>query len=125
MIGERRRSDVETVHPSAIQSRCSMKVMRGHDGAGDVERNDALGFDVNHAVLILQRAIDAQKAAAGGDHAVAFEHVRSEDDVGDAGFIFEGEKYESLGGTRTLARNDASGDADRLIARALEQVHCR
>lgn len=62
-----------------------MEVMRGSDGAGDVERTDALRFDVNHAALVLKCAFDAQKAAAGDDDAVALENVRSEDDVGDPG----------------------------------------
>jgi hypothetical protein len=72
-------------------------------GARDVERSDTLGFDVYHAVLILERALDKQKAAAGDEHAVAFEDVWGEDDVGDAGFVFEGEKDESLRRSWALA----------------------
>jgi hypothetical protein len=77
--------------------------MSGSDGGGDVERSDTLGFDVYHAVLILERALDKQKTAAGDDDAVAFEDVRREDDVGDAGFVFEREKDETLGRSWALA----------------------
>jgi hypothetical protein len=63
-----------------------------HDSVRDFERKDALGSDINYAVLILKCSIDAQKAAAGDNHAVAFKDVWGEDDVGDAGFLFEREK---------------------------------
>ena len=103
-------------HQTAKQSHHSVEVMRSHDGARDVEWKNNLGFDMNHAVLVLECPFDAQKAAAGNNHAVALENVRGEDNVGDARFVFEGEKDKSLGGAGTLARDDATGDADKLTA---------
>ena len=75
-----------------------------------------LRFDVNHAVLILQRPFDQQEAAARDDDAVALEDIGSKDDVGDAGFIFEREEDEALGRAGPLACDDATGDADGLMA---------
>jgi hypothetical protein len=36
-----------------------MKVVGVHVDSRDVERDDELGFDVNHALLVLKRAFDA------------------------------------------------------------------
>jgi hypothetical protein len=38
-----------------------MKVV-GADGGGDVDRRDAQGLDVDHAVLVLERPRDEQEA---------------------------------------------------------------
>ena len=79
---------------------------------------------MNHAVLILERPFDQQEAAAGDDDAVALEDIGGEDDVGDAGFIFEGEEDEALGRAGPLACDDATGDADGLMGWIQHQI-CR
>ena len=87
--------------------------MRTDIGARDVKRDYSLGFDVNNSVLILERAFDQEEAIARYCDAVLLEYIGCEDDVGDAGFVFEGEKDEALGCAGALAGDDAAGDADR------------
>ena len=55
-----------------------------------------LRFHVDHAVLILERSFDEQKAAARDHDAVPLEDVRRKNHVGDAGFVFEREEDETL-----------------------------
>ncbi len=68
---------------------------------------------------------DQEKAAARDDDPVALEDIGRKDDVGDAGFIFEREEDEALGGAGALPGDDAAGDADRAIVAAAQQVVCR
>ena len=98
--------------------------MGANIGACDVEGDYSLGFDVNNSVLILERAIDQEKSVASNDNAVLLEYIGCEDDVGDAGFVFEGEKDEALGCAGALARDDAAGDADGLIATSTYEFFC-
>ena len=99
-----------------------MKVMGTHVDGRDVERRNALGFDVNHAVLVLQRAIYEQKTTVGDDHAVTFEDVWGEDDVRYAGFVFQREEDEPLCGAWTLAGDDAASDAYGAMIRTAQKV---
>jgi len=92
---------------------CSVKVMGTDVGACDVEGDYSLGFDVNNSVLILERAFNQEESVARHNDAVLLEYIGCEDDVGDAGFVFEGEKDEALGCAGALACDDAAGDADR------------
>jgi hypothetical protein len=92
---------------------CSVKVMRTDIGVCDVKRDNSLGFDVDNSVLILERSFDQEKSVASNDNAVLLEYIGCEDDVGNAGFVFEGEKDEALGCAGALACDDAAGDADR------------
>src|ERR1700744_5020956 len=69
-------------------------------------------FNVDDVVLILQGAFDQQEAAAGDEQAVAVVQVGSNDDIGDAGFVFHGDEDEAFSGARALAGDDASGGAD-------------
>jgi len=77
---------------------------------------------VDDTVLILERAFNQKKTAARDDHAVTLEDVWSKDYICDAGFVFQREKDESLGGARALARDDASGDAYGGAILAVQQV---
>jgi hypothetical protein len=89
-----------------------MEIMRSNFDVGYIERRYALGFDVDYTVLMLERTFDTHEAAARNDDAILFESVGGEDDVGDPGFVFEGEKDEAFGGSGALARNDAAGNTD-------------
>ena len=80
-----------------------------------------LGFDMNHALLILERPFDPEKAAARNYDAVLLENVRGKDDVGDAGFIFKREEDKALRGAGALAGNDATGNAHVAIVPAFQQ----
>jgi len=56
----------------------------------DVESYYLLGFDVDHAALILEETLDSQKPVARDRDAVLLEGVGREDDIGDPGLVFEG-----------------------------------
>lgn len=73
------------------------------------------GFDVNDTVLILQLAGDEQEARAGDNNAIPLEDVGRDDDVGDAGLVFEGEEDEAFGGAGALSGDDSARGADELI----------
>ena len=103
---------------------CSVKVMGTDIGACDVERDYSLGFDVNNSVLILKRTFDQEESVTSNNNAVLLEYIWCEDDVGDAGFVFKGEKDEALGSARALAGNHTAGDADGLIAVSKSEFHC-
>src|SRR5579863_10659573 len=100
----------------------SMKIVGADVGGGDVKRGDALSFHVNHAVLVLHFAFDGHEAAAGDDDALALKKIGRDDDVGDAGFVFEREEYESLGSAGALAGNDAAGDAREAVVGAIGEL---
>ena len=102
-----------------------MEIVGVDFGAGNFERRDSLGFYVNYAILILEWPFDPQKPAARDDHTVTLEDVRSNDDVGDAGLIFEREKNESLCCAWPLARDDATGNAHKSVIAAVRQIVCR
>src|ERR1035438_1877309 len=72
--------------------------MRAHFCMGDVERDDFTRFHMDDAILNLELSVDAQNAAAGDHQTVRFKHIRRNDDVGNAGFVFKREKYEAPGG---------------------------
>ena len=67
----------------------SMEVTGAYDGLRDFEGRDFLGLNVNNAVLILDRASDLKKSAAGNDHAFALEKVWRNDDVSNSCLVFE------------------------------------
>ena len=72
---------------------------------------DAFGLDMDHTVLILQRALDQNKFAACDHHALPLIKIGSDDDIGDAGLIFHGEKNEALGRAWALPGDDTTGRA--------------
>jgi len=80
-----------------------VRVDRGAVGQGG-ELRHALGLDRGDAVLVLQHALDQQKRRLDDDQAIGGVEIGPDDDVGDAGFVFEGEEDEALGGARALAR---------------------
>lgn len=70
-----------------------------------------LGTHRRHAFLVLQDAIHDQKRLLDDHEPVAREQIRADDDVGDAGFVLEGEEHEALRRPWTLARDDHAGHA--------------
>jgi len=70
--------------------RSLMEIVGGNFGLGDIERNNSIGFNVDHSILILQWTLDLEEAAARNDDAIALKGVWGDDDIGDAGLIFEG-----------------------------------
>jgi len=67
-----------------------MEIVGANVGSGDIERDNSIGFDVDHPILILQLTFDLEEAAARNDDAIALKGVWGDDDIGDAGLIFEG-----------------------------------
>jgi len=85
-----------------------MKVMSGSGGAGEMKGLDVGGFYGDDAVLVLQRAFDEQKRVVDHDGVIFFELLRGDNNVSDAGFVFQTEKDEAFGGSRALADDDSS-----------------
>src|SRR5437016_6168757 len=85
--------------------------MRAGCGLSHRKWEHTLSFHGNHVVLILQDAFDHQKPFCDEKNSVLLEQVRRDDGIGNARFVFQAEKYETLSGAGTLARDDTSSDA--------------
>lgn len=101
-----------------------MEIMRANVGAGDVKRSYSMGLDVDYSILILQRTFYHEKSAARDDDTIAFKGIGGNDDVGDAGLIFEGKKDKSLGCTRPLPRDHTPGNTHKAVSLGVTQVLC-
>ena len=73
---------------------------------------DARGLHMNDVVDILKGAFEEKELPLNHGGAISIENVRCDDDVRDAGFIFEADENETFRGSGPLARNDAAGHAD-------------
>src|ERR1700676_3367343 len=96
--------------------------MRAHVRACDVNLRQSLCLDVNHALLVLERAFDEEKAAACSIHAVLFKHVGCQNYIRDSRFVLHGEKHESLRRSWPLQRNYATDNANILAVRAVSKA---
>ena len=96
--------------------------MGGCGSASEVERLDDAGFYGDDAVLILQNAVDDEKRVVHDDGVVFFEKLRRDDDVGDAGFVFEAEENKAFGRSRTLANDDRAGYANERRRREVRRA---
>src|SRR5580765_458743 len=95
-----------------------MKIVRRCGSLREMERLDDAGFYGDDAVLILQDAVDDEKRVVDDDGVIFFEKLRRDDDVGDAGFVFQAEEDEAFCGARTLANDDGASDAnERAVAK--------
>ncbi len=92
-----------------------MKIVRTDFDIGDIKGNDPLSLDVNHPILMLERALHAHESAARDDHAILLECVGGEYDIGDAGFVFERKEDKTLGSSRALPRDHATGNMDEVM----------
>ena len=77
---------------------------------------------VDYSILILQRPFDPEKPAARDDDAIALKGIRGNDDVGDAGFIFERKKDEALGRAWPLPCDHAPGNAHKSVTCGATQI---
>jgi hypothetical protein len=77
-----------------------------------------LSLDVDYAVLVLKRAFDDQESAACDNASITLENIRGNDDVGDAGFVFEREEDKALGGAGALPGDYTASDADETMVDA-------
>ena len=77
------------------------------------------GFDVGDvdgglvAFGDLEPAMTEEEGLGGDGELVLLEGVAGDEEVGDAGFVFEGDEAVAFGGGRALAADDHAGDADR------------
>src|SRR5579862_3379050 len=109
VYGGRRRAGAVIAGSKASSRRRSrrlVKIMRGHFGAGQLERLDVRGFYRNDAILTLQEALDLQECVMNDDGVVAFKKLRRDNDVGHSGFVFEAQKHKTFGRAGALANND-------------------
>src|ERR1035437_1447510 len=110
-------------HLALVQKRGgSMKVVRTDFNIGDVQGSNELGLDVEHAVLVLERAFDTHETAARDHDAILLKHVGCEDDVGNACFILKGQENEALGGAWAWSCDDTTSNADELMVRESREV---
>ena len=101
-----------------------MEIMGADVGAGDFEGSNSICLHVNDSILILQRTFDPEKPAACDDNAITLKGIRGNDDVGDAGLIFEGKKDEPFRSARPLPCDHTSGNAHKAVTRGVTQVLC-
>ena len=73
-----------------------------------------LGDDVDDAAFALQAAGDGDEARADDDRAQHLEHLRPDDDVGDARLVLDGQEDRALGRAGPLAHQHQPGDGDPL-----------
>ncbi len=78
--------------------------------------------DGNHAIHVLELAVDFQEGLVGDGQALLFKKLAADDGVGDTGLIFEADKDVALGGAGSLAADDHAGDDDLLAMLAEVQV---
>src|SRR6185312_13628122 len=72
----------------------------------------AHGHDVNHFPLALDVAVGLDHGGAAGGGAEQVVDVGADDDVDDAGFVFEGGEDDALGRAGALANDDQACDLD-------------
>jgi len=70
---------------------------------------------------VLQPSPDANLGRGGERQTLGLEHLRPDDHVADAGFVFQAQEDHSSGVFRPLAGDDHSGDLDRLTVTQLRQ----
>lgn len=102
------------LEPSVFQ--VSVKIVTGAGGeVVGAEGFDFPGFHVDHAVLELESAEDAEEGLLDDDETEFFKKLRVDDDVCDAGFVFEADEDDPFGRARSLTADHGAGDGERLI----------
>ena len=89
-----------------------VKIVRGSLRLRQEQRANAFGLHRNHVVLILQPPLDQQKLLIDDYDVILPKNLGRDDGVGDTGFIFQAEKYETFRGARTLTGDHRAGNAD-------------
>ena len=86
------------------------RAMAHQDVAKIVDRFDD---DVNHGSFALDMAPDHPSGTAAADFIVSFPSVGVYDQVGLSGFVFKGDKGDSLGSSRSLSHYNDSCQLNR------------
>ena len=79
--------------------------------------DEALHDDVDDKADPLQAATHGEKARRHHGAAVFAKGFRPDDDVGGAGFIFDGQEYDAFRRTRALPYQHQAGNGDKRILR--------
>src|SRR5262245_12897671 len=74
----------------------SIEVVRVEIDIEATETVDLFGADGRHAILALQDAVHDEERLLDDGQTILREQVRADDDVGDAGFIFERQEDEAF-----------------------------
>lgn len=83
-----------------------------------VEAFEFADVDVDDLALAFDGAVGEEEGAEACDAPVFLEGVAPDDEVGDAGFVFQGDEDDSGGGAGALAAEDDAGDADAALGGA-------
>src|SRR4026208_215078 len=73
---------------------------------------NACSFHVNDIVDVLQRTIEEKELALNDRGTIALKDIRRDDDVRNAGFVFEAEEDEAFCCAGSLSCDDTSGNAN-------------
>src|SRR2546423_7251083 len=89
-----------------------MKIVRSGFGLGDRQGTNALRFDGDDILLILQTAFNEQKLLMDDGDVILLKQLRGDDGIGDSRLVFEAQAHVALSGSRTLTRNHRAGHAN-------------
>ena len=95
---------------------------RPEGGLAGEERLDFQGAEVEDAFVELDDAVDDERRLFDDAEAAALEELGRDDNVGDAGFVFQAEEEDAVSGAGTLAADDGSAGADAQAIRGLFEI---
>lgn len=67
----------------------SVEIVGWGSGPGEMKRLDVPGLYRDDAVLVLQHPLDDEERIVDDCSVIFFKELRRDDDIGDAGFIFQ------------------------------------
>ena len=97
------------------------------EGGGEVvEGPEVVGVDGGAVAFAdLEGTFDEEEGFGGDGEAVVFEGFFRDEDVGDSGFVFEGDEAVAFGGLGALTTNDHAGDLEvGAVGEVVELVGC-
>ena len=86
------------------------------------QRVDTASLDDDDASGILNFTVDGEKRFLSDSKPSLFEKLRIDNNVGNAGLVFEADKDKSFGSAWSLAADDHSRDMNMLSIPALRQI---
>ena len=78
----------------------------------DGEIDETLGDDMDDEAFALQPPANGEELAGHHHPPVLCQHLRPDDDIGDAGLVLEGDEDDALGGAGHLPHENEAGDGD-------------
>src|SRR5436190_6468315 len=77
---------------------------------------------MDDVIDVLERTLEKKKLALNHRGAVLIENVRRDDDIRNAGFVFEADEDETFGCAGALARNHTAGHTDITPIRSVREI---